>query len=714
MKVSLNWLKDFVDLDGIGIEEIVSRFSLVTAEIEGYEVKDKVSGIVVGEVMTCEKHPTSNKPLSVLTVNNGKEILPIVCGAPNVRAGMLVALANVGARVSGGFEIGKAKLAGYDSHGMCCSETELGIGSDSGGIIELDAKLKVGTSLDFSDVVIEIDNKSLTNRPDLWGHYGIARELAVIFGRKLKLPKTAKFVDTLPKVPVKIESKDCLSYGAFRVNGIKGKSSLEMQKRLAYCGINPKSFLVDVTNYVMLELGQPTHGFDARDIGKISVGNAAGEFTTLQNQEVKVTPEMLFIKSDGKPVALAGVIGGKNSEIKGDTTDVVFEVATFDAVSVRKTAAAIGVRTDSSNRYEKSLDPMLNKLAGERLLYLVGGKAAFNWVGKEYSPKTIKVDKKYLERFCGIKFDYRKVEKNLRGLGFEPVISEKEITVTVPSWRATKDVTGVADIIEEIVRTFGYDNIKPVPPTVELKPVNRVRCDIKETLANKYGFDEVHTYIWGKEPTSLKLVNSFIKGSEYIRNEMIPSILEVAKKNTKNFGDIRIFEVGRVWTGKEEQRRLAIYCGDYKELADMLVDLFGVEFEIGKADKSYLHPKNNATFNGGVIGVVHPSVGSGAVAEIVMRDVVRKIEVTRMSKYPRTTLDFTFVHKGIYQEIKRVFEGLKNSLIMDWKLKDVYGENYTLTFTVGSYDRTLEGAEIDAVWSAIVEHGRKNELFLKE
>jgi len=772
MKISLNWINDFVNLKGIDIKDIISRFSLTTAEVDGYEHKGQdIKGVVVGEIVTCEKHPTSNKPLSVLTVNAGKvngkdEIIPVVCGAPNCRVGMKVALAKAGARL-GSVEISKTKLAGYDSHGMCCGGDEIGISSDHSGIIELDTRLVNGTSIteaipDMLDTIIEIDNKSLTNRPDLWGHFGIAREFAVIFGKTLKTPKTTDLAvyNDLPKVPIKVENKkDCLSYGAIRVdNIILEKSPIGMQTRLFYCGINPHNFLVDLTNYVMLETGQPNHAFDARKIGKISIGSSdEATFITLKNQTVNIKPEMLFIKSDGAAVALAGVIGGKNSEINADTRDCVFEFATFDAACVRKTAAAIGVRTDASNRYEKALDVNLNILAASRTIQIIKDYDKKAKVASAFShivlnqpvQAKLTIKKDYLERFCGVSFDYKQVEKKLGLLGFAPSVSADAISVTVPSWRATKDVTSAVDVIEEIVRTYGYDNIVPSAPRASLSPIAKlptakIRASVKRMLSEKYGFDEVHTYIWNDtklntqlnitSPSYLRVVNSCVKDNDAIRSEMMPSMLCAAAKNKKTLGDIRIFEIGSVINkDKKEERHLGIclYSATestanlYKRLGDILRDIFGkLNYKIGAASQNYLHPKNSAAIEGlGVIGIVHPQTLQNAVAAEINLEKLSNAgeteQMAKLSKYPKTVLDFTFTTTKIYGEVEAIFGKFKNPLCMGWRLKDIFTESdnstsYTLAFTVGSYEKTLESREIDSVWQSIVEFLTQNGLKLKE
>ena len=280
MKISLNWLNDYVNISDIEAKDIMSRFSLVTAEIEGFEVKGEVAkSIIVAEVKTCEKIE-GTKNLSKLTVWDGKKEIPVVCGAPNVLAGLKIAFAPAGTTV-GDLKLEKIKLAGCDSHGMCCSGKELGFSNDNDGILELDSEFKIGSKLSdvmpfICDTIFEIDNKSITNRPDLWGHYGIARELSVIFGRQLKPIEMTdlKQYDNLKPVSIKIESDKCNAYGAIRVDNVTVKTTpIEMAVRLHYLDVSSHGFMVDLSNYIMMETGQPNHAFDAGKIGKISIGN---------------------------------------------------------------------------------------------------------------------------------------------------------------------------------------------------------------------------------------------------------------------------------------------------------------------------------------------------------------------------------------------------------------------------------------------------------
>ncbi|MCQ2382108.1 MAG: phenylalanine--tRNA ligase subunit beta, partial [Clostridia bacterium] len=389
MKISVDWLKEYVDLRDITAKEIADKLTQITCEVEDVvPVGRGLETVVVGKILTCEVHPQSDH-LHLLTVDIGKnQPLNIVCGAPNARAGIVVAVAIVGTVMPDGMQIAPTKIRGYESYGMCCSYAELGYKADNDGIIELPLATKLGTPITevlhgLQDDIIDIDNKSITNRPDLWGHYGIARELSVIFDRPLKKIDTSIVhdYDSLPQLNLKIEDEHCLSYGAVKIGNLGGVVSPDcMQNRLYKLGHNSHGFLVDLTNYVMFAFGNPLHAFDASKIDDISVGTlkAGMEFITLKDNVITTTPEMLFIKSNGIPVALAGVMGGKNSEITDDTTDAVFEIATFDASCIRRTSVAVGIRSDASMRYEKALDPELNWLAVAETLRLI----------KEYAPKA--------------------------------------------------------------------------------------------------------------------------------------------------------------------------------------------------------------------------------------------------------------------------------------------------------------------------------------
>ena len=380
MLLSMNWIGDFVDLSGLDKVALIKNFTLSTAEVEDIIIKgEDTYGVIVAKILTVENHPTSKK-LHLLKVDTGSGVVDIVCGAPNVREGMRVALATDGGAVCG-HKITPATIAGFTSYGMCCSEAELGISDDNSGIWEITDDIALGTDIKsvyaIDDIIFEVDNKSLTNRPDLWSHYGMAREFATITGRELLLPElhSTEGYASLPKVELDVRARDLLyRYSAIKVENVTRKvSPVNMRIRLFYCGSRAINFLADLTNYVMMEIGQPMHAFDNAKVDKIEVQTFSEglDFVTLDGVTRRIDDKMLMITSGDVPVAIAGVMGGDASKIDDDTTSLLLESATFDGVSVRKTTTRLGLRTDASMRYEKMLDPELCRTATERLLKLL-------------------------------------------------------------------------------------------------------------------------------------------------------------------------------------------------------------------------------------------------------------------------------------------------------------------------------------------------------
>ena len=328
MLLSMNWISDFVDLSGLDKKALIRNFTLSTAEVEDIIVKgENVSGVVVAKILSVENHPDSKK-LHLLKVDKGDEVVDIVCGAPNVREGMKVALATVGGRV-GEITIAPRALAGYTSYGMCCSEAELGISDDHSGLVEIFEDVALGTDIkeiwDIDDIIFEVDNKSLTNRPDLWSHYGMAREFATLTDRPLKKPECIALdaYSALPEVEVSVVRTDLVyRYSAIKVENITRKvSPVNMRIRLYYCGSRAINFLADLTNYVMMELGQPMHAFDLKKVDKVEVMTfpEGRKFATLDGVTRNIDENMLMITSGGAPVAVAGVMGGDASKIEDGT-----------------------------------------------------------------------------------------------------------------------------------------------------------------------------------------------------------------------------------------------------------------------------------------------------------------------------------------------------------------------------------------------------------
>ena len=585
MLLSMNWISDFVDLTGLDKLELINKFSLSTAEVENeiFFKGSDISGIVVAQIVSVSEHPESKK-LHLLKVDMGApELVDVVCGAPNVRVGMKTAFAKLGAKI-GEIEITPRKLAGYTSYGMCCSEKELGIGDSNEGIMDIAEDVALGTDLkelyDIEDIVFEVDNKSLTNRPDLWGHYGIAREFAALAGRQLRpldVVDLEKY-NNLPKIDMKIENDLCYRYSCINVNNINvHKSPMNMRIRLFYCGMRGINLLADLTNYLMLEMGQPMHAFDSRKVENIRIKtfDKAFSFTTLDGVEREIDENTLMICNGDTPVAIAGIMGGLDSEIVEDTSTLTLESATFDAVSVRKSASRLAHRTDASMRYEKSLDPEMTVTAIARFVKLLtdidNGAKVVSSLTDEYAKKYDKVslsfDKAFVDKYTGIEISSDTIVKTLVSLGFGVGVKDNSFTVDVPSWRATKDVTIKADIIEEITRIYGYDNFDVHTTAVPLYPVrmSQEKDDeerIKDILVKRFDLHELHSYVWAyydeykalgiEVESNVELINAANPNIRTIRNSIIPTQLCQVKYNTNYAPSFGVFEIGRI---KQSQGR---------------------------------------------------------------------------------------------------------------------------------------------------------------
>ncbi|MBQ9993310.1 MAG: phenylalanine--tRNA ligase subunit beta [Clostridia bacterium] len=743
MFISMNWISDFVDLKGLDIDNLIHRFTLSTAEVEEVIHKgENITGVVAGKILTVEDVPKSRK-LHMLTVDVGKEVLNIVCGAPNVRVGMVVPVATIGATV-GDFTIGKATLAGCDSYGMCCSAFELGISADHSGLMELPEDTVLGTDIKdiypIEDVIFEVDNKSLTNRPDLWGHYGIAREFAALSGRKLKPMPTfdCSPYNELPEVPINIiDTEHCYRYSSIKVDNVTVKQSpVYMQIRLFYCGMRAINLLADLTNYLMLEMGQPMHAFDLRKVDKVEVKrfDKPFEFETLDQVTRKIDEDMLMICSGGTPVAIAGIMGGYDSEIADDTTSLLIESANFDGVSVRKSTTRLGLRTDASMRYEKMLDPEMTIPAIERYLNLLNAidpeakvisRLTDSYV-KKYDTISLEFDKKYVDRYTGINITNAQILKTLRALGFEVEANRGNFKVVVPSWRSTKDVTIKADIIEEITRIYGYDNFEIKTTLSPLFPVrsSMTRVDdfmVKNLLVDRFCMHEVHSYIWSdakklKElgievEDNVKLLNSINPDQVVLRRAMVPTLLSFIVEN-KTFGDnFGIFEIGRVADGLTEDGKvnerkhlaIALYSRTksekalYLELKDIILYLLSAVKNITPAlthaeetAHDWQHPVNTNDIRIGedVIGSFYtltPSVAAtiDKKAAVVCAEIdmycfsdnePAALDFTEPSKFPGIDNDISLLLDSSHRfgDIAAVIDGYSCDILKGYDVIDIY------------------------------------------
>ena len=790
MYISMNWINDYVDLSGIETEELVKRFNLSTAEIEGYEEKGKnIQNVVFGKILEIENHPESQK-LHVLKVDVGDEILQIVCGAPNVRVGMITAVCKVGGQVIAG-KIKPTKLVGVESNGMCCAESELGIGSDDDGIMDIKEEVVIGQNIKeawpVDDVILEIDNKSLSNRPDLWGHYGFAREFSAIFDRPLKRVPVEDLsrYENMPEVKINIETENCFRYSSVCVENIEAKKSPRtMAIRLNYTGMRDINLLADLTNSVMLDLGLPMHAFDNKVVNGINVVSSDGEtvMMTLEGEEHKPPKgATLICDSRKEPVAIAGVKGGLKSGISDETNSVLFEAAVFDSENIRKTARGIGLITDASQRYEKSLDPELTPVALARIVYLlkeIDGSAKVSsrlsdCYKKMYDRIKIDLDPKFISKIVGEEISKEFVIKTLKSLEFGIEEKGELLEVLVPTFRATKDISIKEDLVEEVARLYGYDNIVPAPLAFDTVPQELIKSieyeyETKLFLAQKYGANEIHSYLWNYEDfnkqhkistkSHLSLLDSSNAGQSGIRSELLPTLLRTLDENKNNYQDIKVFEIGRVVSGLDDQnmaienKKLAVLFASQKkteqdlffEMKTMIVDiaknLMGVDVELETSETvPYLHPINSfriksRTDDYGYIGILHPVTKKSidkrfnvCLLEIdfekLANTIVYSKKIKQISKYQSVEIDYNVLvdENMVYGELVKKLAKFKSKIMTGYELVDIYEnkevlgnkKSMTLRFGLASLDHTLSGEEIDSFRKEFEDHIKRAGLEIR-
>jgi phenylalanyl-tRNA synthetase beta chain len=721
MKVSYQWLSEYVDLSGFTAAELAEKLTRSGIEVDVVEKRNKgVDSVVVGYVTSREKHPDADK-LSVCTIDAGQgEALQIVCGAPNVAAGQKVPVALVGANLPDGLHIKRAKLRGVESQGMICSAKELGLNDRllpkeiQEGILVLPAETPIGASildvLAINDEVMELD---LTpNRSDCLSMIGAAYEIAAILGREVKLPSTGlgsaeagaapSATKAADRIRVSISAPEqCAHYSARLIEGVQiAPSPLWLQNRLMAAGVRPINNIVDVTNYVMLEYGQPLHAFDADalDNGSIDVRLArAGErIVTLDDVERTLEPHMLLITDGAKPVAIAGVMGGANSEVTAATKNIVLESARFAGSSVRKTSRQLGLRSESSLRFEKEVNPeaVLEALdrAASLMVQLSGGSIAEGIVQASISkpqPLEIKLTLARVNNYLGTALSLETVEDILRRLHFDYKLHGTDaISVNVPSRRG--DITRDVDLIEEIARLYGYDNIPTslmngVTTPGSLTKEQAIRRIVRQTLSNS-GLYEVINYTFthpdqitqfpGKY-ASVSPVNLALPMSEErsaLRTSLIPHLLDTAVYNrNRSLTDIAIFEIGKVFLSSEQQltklpeERLLLsvlltgnvrgthWSGksakvdfyDLKGIFEKISSYFGLEgiefvsdgpqgFHPGRTAEILLHT-SEGDVSIGTLGQLHPDLQR---AHDLDDTYIMELELDTLSRYVSSTIQY--------------------------------------------------------------------------
>ncbi|MCA9558984.1 MAG: phenylalanine--tRNA ligase subunit beta, partial [Myxococcales bacterium] len=580
MKISLNWLRRYVDVDW-DADTIAERLTLVGLEVDGvHRIEADFTGVRVGKVQAVRPHPGADR-LQIAQVDTGDDVLDVVCGAPNCRAGLTVAYAGLGARLPGGFKIKKAKIRGEISLGMLCSEDELGLSEASEGILELPGDLPAGQPLEqalpIEDVVFDLGITA--NRGDCLSHLGVARELAALAGVPLKWPE-ASFPVTTEGEPVPVTVADptrCARYVGRVVRGLGvAPSPLWMQRLLSAVGVRPINNLVDVTNFVLFEYGQPLHAFDLRDLEGpaivVRTAEAGERMTTLDDVERTLTADDLVICDAARPVALAGVMGGQNSEVKDDTTDVLLESAWFEPTTVRLTSRRLGLRSESSHRFERSVDPERTVEAANRALHLLCALSAPGTSPQvveaftDARPRvvarpTVEYDPAHCTRLLGVELPAARQREALERLGFAVQGAEAgPWSVQTPSWR--NDVDEAADLVEEVARYVGYAIIPTPPPRVTARTgtdagyARSRRVRRARELLNGRGFHQALNYSFlGKAlqahfaaEAPLELLNPLSEDQRALRMLLAPRLVENAAHNLRHGAEgVRLFEVGRVF-----------------------------------------------------------------------------------------------------------------------------------------------------------------------
>lgn len=775
MYISSNRLKRYIrNSDRIDFISMWNKFTIHSAEIDGIEIKgNDINKVVVAKVKTVEDHPGSDR-LHLVTVDAGTgEDLSIVCGAPNLSVGMYVPCALIGGSLKGLPKVERIKLRGVYSNGVLASEKELGISDNHTGIMELDKSYQIGEDIKkyipIDDIVVEIDNKSLTNRPDMWGHYGIAREVAAITGNELLPLDIYDEIEELKSLNVKIEDTvNCNRYSCIEIGNIKAReASIEMKVFLYYCGMRSVSLLVDLTNYLMLELGTPMHAFDSNKISSIIVKNTGDnelDFTTLDNIKRTIPKNTLMIYNESEPIAIAGIMGGLNSEVEDDTNSIILESANFDATSVRKSATALGLRTEASSRYEKSLDPNLTVLAIKRFIYLLkahDNDIVINSRIEDVYPNVLNksvvtLTKEMLKKYIDALLDDDQVKSILNSLSFEVEVNDNEYIVTAPTYRSTKDITNAADIIEEIARIYGYDNLEPKPLKLDLvAPISdqkyELEYSIKKYIATNTKLSEVHTYLWYQndvlnkykidKSNNLKIANK--SDNSILRDDLSLSLFEICLENSKYTNEYGIFEIGSCIKGEDEERVLSILdvCSNqnvsehYQNLKQLIYNLIKtlrnkeVEFVPAKTSKSYLQEDYTLyiLLDNEVIGYISIidkklSRNCNKKAEIINVEIYQEklltidkesIKYIEPSKYPITNIDYTIIlnKEELYGNLEQILNKYEHKYLFNYRLIDTYMDDVkkiTIRFNIGSYDKTLTGDEITSFQNDLINYIKEN------
>ncbi len=777
MKLSTNFVKDYIDID-VDVKTLAEDMTRVGNEYDSAENLINATNLVVGEVIECEMHPDSDH-LHVCKVNVGNEVLQIVCGAPNVRKGLKVIVALDGAVLPGDFKIKKAMKRGVESNGMLCSLLELGIEpkflneAEKAGIHELPADSKPGDdpikALQMDDSVVDFE--LTTNRGDLLSILGMAYELGAIYDKPVKdvdLSHNESGEDLNKSFKLNINTENCSVFLAKKVENVVIKESPKfIQNRLIASGIRPINNVVDISNYVMLELGQPLHFYDADKLNneiEVRMAQEGEKLTTLDNIQRTLTSNDIVISNGKEAIGLAGVMGGLDTEVTENTKNVIIEAAVFDSVKVRVTSNKI-LRSEASNRFEKGLDPNRTYMAAERAAKLLAEYAegtvvtgTVKYDTTKVEPKTIEITFENITDVLGMKISNEDILEVFRKLGFTYEVKGEKVYVTVPTRRL--DISIKEDLIEEVGRIYGLDNIQGKLPTVPMKQGSLDKTD--REIRNKMislGLNETLSYVLVREDEAdgfttdefekVKLLDPITEERSTLRYSVLASLLKIYEYNkARNVKDVSIFEIGKGFYKKEnygEDKKLAVlmsgkyYLGienkkdvDFyvvKGVAEEILDYLGYigrySFVLPSKMPKEMHPGQTAeiSVNNDVVGMVgklHPSIEKEDVyvLEINLDKLLSKrtgkMKFKEISKYPEISKDLAIVvDKNISaDEIAKLIKKAAGALLTKTEIFDVYeGVNipknkrsiaYSLSF--GTMDRTLTDEEINNIMSKIIEN----------
>ena len=781
--ISLNWVKDYIDLRDQDLKELAVKVTKAGINVERV-VTNHIDNLVIGEVLECVSHPDSDH-LHVCKVNIGNDVTQIVCGASNVRSGLKVIVALPGAVLPGDFEIKKSKIRGVESNGMICALFELGLEEKTEdnynkGICELDGDAPVGNDpieyLGLDDTLYELDVHKHRNN-DCYYHIGFAYEIASILNRKVSLPDISfnEVEENIDKYfNLKVETSKCPYYLAKMVTDVEIKESPEfIKKRLISAGMRPINNVVDISNYVMLEYGQPMHFFDKDKLGdKIVVRDATeGEVIVTLDEKTRILSKKDIVITDGsKPVCIAGVMGGLNTDVDSNTKTILIESAIFDATSIRYTASNLNLRSEASIRYGKGLNYEYTKDAIDRACHLLekyanakvlSGIIAHDQLDK--NPKVVKFRADDVNKMLGITISTSDMEVELNRLDFAYELKDDEFTVTIPNRRLDID-PNVNDIAEEIGRLYGYHNLVSTLPRIPLRKGEYIG-DVKyRKMATKrlraLGLNECKTYTLVSpemanrfkcdNKINVVLPNPMSIDKSVVRTSILPSLLNTYEyNNTRKVNDINIYEISKVYDKDyNEETKLAILMkGNYisnnwqgikvrvdfyviKGIIENILDYFGYKnrytFEVANIDG--MHPGISANILLdreviGVIGRVHPSIMKDDIymAEIsltkFMDKKIKAIKYKESSRYPEIKKDLAFVVKkeisaGIIMDQIRKSGG---RLLTNIEVFDVYtGENVgkdeksiAYALTFSDPTRTLTDEEVTNVFNKIISEVEK-------